>query len=77
MEIQKYSAMFNQTDLLFFSDEQESVQKRTFTKWINTHLTKVIHGFEFIFFFLNQTFPSTPIRALEYRMCQICLSRVA
>uniref|UniRef100_A0A8C7A6Q1 Calponin-homology (CH) domain-containing protein n=1 Tax=Nothoprocta perdicaria TaxID=30464 RepID=A0A8C7A6Q1_NOTPE len=24
----------------FFSDEQESVQKRTFTKWINTHLAK-------------------------------------
>uniref|UniRef100_A0A8C0UUC2 Calponin-homology (CH) domain-containing protein n=1 Tax=Cyanistes caeruleus TaxID=156563 RepID=A0A8C0UUC2_CYACU len=32
--------MFNQSDFLLFSDEQESVQKRTFTKWINTHLAK-------------------------------------
>lgn len=26
---------------LSFSDEQEAVQKRTFTKWINSHLAKV------------------------------------
>uniref|UniRef100_A0A8C3TZX5 Spectrin repeat containing nuclear envelope protein 1 n=1 Tax=Catharus ustulatus TaxID=91951 RepID=A0A8C3TZX5_CATUS len=32
--------MSNQTDFFLFSDEQESVQKRTFTKWINTHLAK-------------------------------------
>lgn len=25
----------------FFTDEQEAVQKRTFTKWINSHLAKV------------------------------------
>lgn len=38
--------MFNQTDFLFSLDEQESVQKRTFTKWINTHLAKVIYVFK-------------------------------
>lgn len=48
--------MSNQTDFLFFSDEQESVQKRTFTKWINTHLAKVIYGFEFYFFFRSNLF---------------------
>lgn len=26
---------------LWFTDEQEAVQKRTFTKWINSHLAKV------------------------------------
>lgn len=34
-----------------FSDEQEAVQKRTFTKWINSHLAKVraISFFPFLF----------------------------
>uniref|UniRef100_A0A8C5X1F2 Calponin-homology (CH) domain-containing protein n=1 Tax=Malurus cyaneus samueli TaxID=2593467 RepID=A0A8C5X1F2_9PASS len=32
--------MSNQTNFLLLLDEQESVQKRTFTKWINTHLAK-------------------------------------
>lgn len=27
-----------------FPDEQERVQKKTFTKWINSHLSKVSSG---------------------------------
>uniref|UniRef100_A0A8C3TBH4 Calponin-homology (CH) domain-containing protein n=1 Tax=Chelydra serpentina TaxID=8475 RepID=A0A8C3TBH4_CHESE len=33
-------AMSNHIGSIFFPDEQEAVQKRTFTKWINTHLAK-------------------------------------
>ena len=32
--------LYNQI-ILFLLDEQEIVQKRTFTKWINSHLAKV------------------------------------
>lgn len=41
---------------LSLSDEQESVQKRTFTKWINTHLAKVIIGFSLYILHSKQQF---------------------
>lgn len=27
--------------VLFFSDERDAIQKKTFTKWVNKHLKKV------------------------------------
>lgn len=35
------SCILTRVVCLSFSDEQEAVQKRTFTKWINSHLAKV------------------------------------
>lgn len=67
--------MSNQTDFLLFSDEQESVQKRTFTKWINTHLAKVIHGFE-TYFFKKSNLLIYAYTAREYKICQISLSSI-
>lgn len=42
--IQLYDILCHLTRFIFFFfllDEQEIVQKRTFTKWINSHLAKV------------------------------------
>lgn len=32
---------FNKVYLVFVSDERESVQKKTFQKWVNSHLVRV------------------------------------
>lgn len=53
--------MSNHIFLFPLSDEQELVQKRTFTKWINTHLAKVTCGFEKYSFLIKHFFFSAYI----------------